>query len=283
MEEDEEYDCEAEHAVRKRIGDGVGTGKIWNGSTSLRTKRSENTNVNMFMEKNLPVESSREPVDCPRNSTDEGGIPNDNQHAEEREVAISDEVGFIKCRVLQQVQELSARLASVEAQMRTDSFLHKLGSVDHVKREPSVSPLSRPLQCPVILSPPLILAQQEPPSDHEETGSGVTQWSPLLSQLEAFENSSCNSLAHDEADVAHSVDSSWALPCPRGWLENVPNFEEGGKKQRRKNLSLLEYVRVEVLGADNHGCGDPQVWISLSILNLKKAQLISCRLPFLLS
>ncbi len=281
MELDEKYDCEAERTLRKRIGDGVGTGKIRNGSNCLRTKRSENTNVNMFMEKNLPVESSREPVDCPRNSTDEGGIPIDSQHAEECEVAISDEVSFIKCCVLQQVEELSARLASVEAQIKTGSFLHKLGSVDHVKRETSVPPLPRPLQCPAFLSPLLIPAQQEPPLDPEEIGSGGTQWSPLLSQMEAFENSSCNSLAHDEADVAHSMDSSWPLLWARGSFENVPSFEAGGKKRRWKNLSLLEYVRVEVLGAENHGCGDPKVWISLSILNLKKAQLISCHLSFI--
>ncbi len=42
-----------------------------------------------------------EPIDCRRNSTDECGIPNDGQHAEEREVAISDEVGCIKRRVFQ--------------------------------------------------------------------------------------------------------------------------------------------------------------------------------------
>ncbi len=274
MEEDEEYDCESERAMRKRIGDGVGTGKVWNGTTCSHTKKSENENVNMFMEKNLPVENSREPVDCPRNSTIEGGIRNDGQHAEEREVAISDEVGFIKRRVLEQVEELSARLASVEAQMKTGSFWYKLDSVDHVQHETPVSPPLHPShQCPVFLSPPLIPARENF-SDLEESGPNGIQRTPLLSQLEAYETSSCYTMVHDEADVAHSVGSRRALLRTHGQFESIPSSEVGEKEQQRKNLGLLEYVRVEVLEADSHGCGDPQVWICLSILNFKKARLI---------
>ncbi len=246
-------------AQKKRIGDGVGTGKIRNGSSCSRTKKDENTNVNM--DKNLPVESSREPIDCPRNSTDEGGILNGSQYAEECKVSMSDEVGFINCCVLQQVEELSSRLASVEVQMRTGPSLHKLASVNDVKRGTSVSPLRTPLQCPVFLSPPLIPDQQETSSDLEETESDGIQWSTLVSQIEAVENSSWNSLAHNKEGVAHSMDSNWPLLCSPGCLQNVRNFEKGERRQRWKSLSLLEYLRVEVLGTDTHGCGDPQVQI----------------------
>ncbi len=261
MDEDEEYDCKSEGAIRKGIGDGVGPRKVWNGPTCSHTRMSENENVNMYMEKNLPVDNSRGPVDCPRNSTDEGGIRNDGKHAEEREVAISDEVGFIKHRVLEQVEELSARLASFEAQMKAASFLYKLDSTDHLQHETPVSPPLHPSQqCPDFLSPPLMTVCENS-SDNEESGSGKIQRSPLLFQLEGYETSSCCSMAHDETHVAHSGGSRRALLCTHGLLESTPSSKVGEEEQQRKNLGLLDYVQVEALEADSHGCGDPQVWI----------------------
>ncbi len=273
MEEDEEYDSEAECTSRKGIRDGVRTGKVQN-DTTFSCTMSENGNANTFIENSLPVENSREPVDCPRNSTDEGGITNDDRYAEEREVATSDEVDFIKRRVLQQIEELSARLASVETQMKTGSFSHKFGPVDYVQHETQIAPQFPPHQYPVFISPPLMPTQREKPSYFEEIEPSRTQQTPLLSQVDSFECSSYHSLAHDEADVVKSVDSNWPLLGTHGQFENIRSFEAGGKNYLRKNLSLMEYVRVEVLGADSHGYGDPQVWICLSILNFKKTLFI---------